>query len=120
MRRLLLAAAMILAASSAHAANIYHTTEDGFELIWITGKIEKGDDDKYVKVDDTLPKNAQNVWVILSGPGGDAWPAMGIGDYIHRSGYNTQARGECSSACAAIWIAGKQANAAKNSLIVCW
>jgi hypothetical protein len=45
--------------------------------------------------------------VVLESPGGRLQPALDIGTIIRKRGMGTAALGECASACAYIWMAGK-------------
>jgi hypothetical protein len=44
--------------------------------------------------------------VLVNSPGGNFDVGVALGMYVHTNGIDTEARGECMSACAYIWLAG--------------
>jgi hypothetical protein len=84
----------------------------------ITGEIRPGDDRRF---NDEIAKYMK--WdlltVALSGPGGNLLTALHIGTIIRTHGWSTAVDdgGVCDSACAYVWLAGKQRFAGKTSLI---
>jgi hypothetical protein len=72
--------------------------------ISIKGEIEDWDRQKFSSL---LTENPDARLVVLESPGGRLGPALEIGAIIRQRGMWTAALGECASACAYIWMAGK-------------
>ena len=107
-----------MAGESAEAASIHVIDENGKQGIVIEGPIVQGDDNQFtLALEDVRDKS--NTFVFLSGAGGNAVTAVLIGDLLRRSGMLTAVLEgkDCASACAMIWIAGKQRVASKNACI---
>jgi hypothetical protein len=108
MQRAALAIAIVLAASSAHAANIWakpRVVYGGGTVIFMTGEIELGDEQVFAGIAD---RAVPPVYVAPSGPGGNVKAALAIADMIALRGYNTAIGNGymCASACALIWSGG--------------
>jgi hypothetical protein len=101
-----LAAAAVLALSSAHPAAAAVITKKadprGIDLITIEGELELKDDAAFVKA----AADSSRAIVFLSSPGGRLAPALEIGATVHRKGFSTVAVRDCASACGIIWLAG--------------
>jgi hypothetical protein len=113
--------AVLLASSSAHAANIWSQPRYGGlggTVIFISGRILPGD----AKIFDTVSRTAiAPVYVQPSGPDGSAMTSLAIGDMIAERGFNTVAGNgyECISGCALIWASGYANHAlAHNSSMI--
>jgi hypothetical protein len=102
MKRLLAAAAIILAATSSHAANI--RTTNG--IVWIKGEIDQYDYGRFYDAVRGIPPGGATV--NLDSPGGNVQAGLDIGNYIHGYSFATKvdAGSFCTSICAAIWLAG--------------
>ena len=95
-----------LTSMQARGADIEVFPSDDLNIIVITGRIEKGDEDKFA---DIAIKAEQGV-VFLSSPGGALIPALEIGKLIQIRGFATYVPEDfaCVSACALIWVSGEQ------------
>lgn len=80
--------------------------ESNSALIFITGEIRPGDDQKF----ENLAVRFDRAIVILDSPGGALTPALAIGRAINIKGYKTLVPQSttCASSCALIWLAGEQ------------
>ena len=106
-----LAAILFTSATAATAATIEvsHDCDAGTDCnytIFITGKIEKGDADRFLNLIKRIDRDGL---VSLDSPGGVLYDALVIGMTVHERGFLTyvRAKSECASACADIWLAGK-------------
>ena len=100
------AVAALLSSQLAIAADI--TSELGAngqpDVIRIKGPLNLGDEDKFR----LLALASQKATVYLDSPGGRVSPAIEIGTIIRLKGFETAVEeGQCSSACALIWLAGE-------------
>ena len=100
------AVAALLSSQLAIAADI--TSELGAngqpDVIRIKGPLNLGDEDKFRLLALASPKAT----VYLDSPGGRVSPAIEIGTIIRLKGFETAVEdGQCSSACALIWLAGE-------------
>jgi hypothetical protein len=105
-RRLIAAVVMLLAATMpARAAEISVQDMGRRSLIFISGEIVTGDDDKFNKVAGDI----DDAWVMLASPGGLTTTGMEIGKSINLRGYSTVVVNGylCASACGLIWVSGK-------------
>jgi ATP-dependent protease ClpP protease subunit len=98
--------ASLIDCRSAIAADI--TRERGVssqpDVIRINGQINLGDEDRFR----VLALESKNAIVYLESPGGRVQPALEIGTIIRLKGFETAVEdGQCSSACAFIWLAGE-------------
>lgn len=76
-----------------------------YDVISVTGDIKKGDLDKFLAL---AFKSKRDVLVSLDSKGGDLVTALDIGRLIYARGYSTSITNyDCISACALIWLAGK-------------
>lgn len=102
-----LALAATLLATPAVSADFSIVHDTGGDSIVITGYISEGDHKVFNAL---LKKNPKVDMVGLhDSPGGDFAAAVSIGRTIHAKGLYTLATNDyCNSACAAIWLAGKQ------------
>ena len=74
------------------------------DVIRIKGPLNLGDEDKFR----LLALASTKATVYLDSPGGRVSPAIEIGTIIRLKGYETAVEeGQCSSACALIWLAGE-------------
>lgn len=85
--------------------------------IYLSGPIELKDDEKFNKFLDE--KKITRAVVILSSPGGYVKEGLSIGYKVHEKGFVTFVPNdnECSSMCAAIWVAGSVRYAQERALI---
>ena len=100
------AAAALLGAAQAHAADIAVSSFSGpTPVITIRGEIAAGDDLKFTRFAAVLATAV----VELDSTGGHLAPALTIGDTLARKGFSTYVgpHAVCSSACGLIWLAGK-------------
>ncbi len=76
-----------------------------YDVISIVGDIQSGDLDKFLAL---AFKSKRDVLVRLDSKGGDLATALDIGRLISARGYSTSIiKYDCISACALIWLAGK-------------
>ena len=108
---LLAAAAIILAATSSHAADIKSNRLRSNQAnisyqVDIDGEIDEYDYDRFLTAVRGIPPD--KTVVILQSPGGNVRAGIAIGNYIHTNGFSTfvDSGGVCASICAAIWLAG--------------
>jgi hypothetical protein len=106
------ATALAFADSAAHAAKIEvdHDKCDDTKcsrIIFVTGEIVKGDANHFKRL--IKAEKIERAVVMLYSPGGALDDAITIGAVIHESGFVTFVgdNGECASACADIWLAGR-------------
>jgi hypothetical protein len=108
-KRVLLAGVMLwaVAHTPAHPAE-FTLNECGpksdCKYIKISGQIVTGDDVKFQQMVDKRGYNP--TMVVLDSPGGTVIDGMIIARNIHEHGYITTAWNECTSICAAMWLAG--------------
>ena len=96
---------LLMPAWSARAAEItFARPYPAAGYILIKGDIEDWDKQKFSTL---LAENPDARLVVLESPGGRLGPALEIGTIIRQRGMWTAALGECASACAYIWMAGK-------------
>lgn len=90
----------------------------GHDIILLEGRVEFGDSDKFIENVQKI-QNKGSAIVELRSNGGNAVAALDIAEVVRRTGMITYvAPGyTCASACALIWIAGKERRADKNSCI---
>src|SRR5262245_41185130 len=92
---------------SASAANIYTQPRFwGGTYLFIVGTIRLRDERTFAAFNPAPP-----VFVRPIGPGGNTYAALAIADTIYARGYRTMVQnndGGCASACAYIWLAGRQ------------
>jgi hypothetical protein len=95
----------------ASAADIFSGV-DG--TVYVRGPIEDGDYSKFLAA-----SGGQNLSVDLSSPGGNLFSALQIGAYVRGHGYSTLVRDEstCASACALLWLAGRNRVAGRRAAI---
>jgi hypothetical protein len=81
---------------------------DGRIFVDVVGEIVAADEKAFEQKVATLHTNIGKVIVTLSGPGGEALPAMKIGQLIHEHGWATHVSSgnPCTSSCSIIWLAG--------------
>jgi len=98
----------LLTSLSALAAEIerYGGHYGGLTVITLTGPIVDDDVGEFREA----IAGVDRALVILNSPGGSAWPGLDIGRMVHTRGLDTAVApgARCSSACAAIWIAGRR------------
>jgi hypothetical protein len=100
---------------STQAAEIGFTRLDARSgYISINGDIADFDLQEFERV---LTDNPDARLVLLESPGGRLEPALEIGKLIRKSGMWTAAFGECASACAYIWMAGKSMVVSENTQV---
>ena len=96
---------LFMLAWSARAAEItYDKPYPTAGYISIKGDIEDFDRQKFSAL---LAEHPDTRMVVLESPGGRLGPALEIGAIIRQTRMWTAALGECASACAYIWMAGK-------------
>ena len=96
---------LFMLAWSARAAEItYDKRYPTAGYISIKGDIEDFDRQKFSAL---LAEHPDTRMVVLESPGGRLGPALEIGAIIRQTRMWTAALGECASACAYIWMAGK-------------
>jgi hypothetical protein len=72
--------------------------------------------DEIVRLRDLLPANPQIDTVVLRDSlGGDVWTAMRLGETIAERGFRTAVSGHCMSACALIFLGGRERHFADGS-----
>jgi len=103
----LLASALILLSMPAFAlaaqiSFIRHSPTVGY--IQVRGEIEDWDLQRFSTL---VAEHPEARLVMLESPGGRLQPALEIGTIIRQRGMWTAALGECASACAYVWMAGK-------------
>lgn len=110
MKKLLLAFLITLSAGAASAASMWVRGD----TLFISGQTSNGD---YTRLQLTWGDDIKKV--ILDGPGGSAQDAQQIAEFIQPKGVTTvvEANKQCSSACAMIWLAGKERIAEEGSQI---
>jgi hypothetical protein len=113
LRKILLAGAVLAAATPASAANFAMMSGCGEDpsdksctSIYINGKIEAGDHSKWKALLETT--TTAHAIVALNSPGGSLPDGLLIAYDILNREYDTyHSEGICFSACALIWLAGK-------------
>lgn len=102
-------------AISANAATIEVDDLEGSKLIYLSGKIEAGDERKFNNVAATI----ENAVVALSSDGGSTVTAIEIGKSIRLKGFSTLVfnGSPCNSACALIWLGGSARALSKSARI---
>jgi hypothetical protein len=80
-------------------------TDDGADIIAVTGHLLSGDEKKFIDV--ALP--SQKALVVFQSPGGNLLAGIEIGKAIHLKGFATLVPDnvECASACALAWLGGR-------------
>ena len=78
--------------------------KQGSEL-FATGTV--GGED-WLKFNEALTDPVVNTVVLVNSPGGDLWAAIAVSKLISDRGYKTVVAGSCSSACALIFMGGKE------------
>ena len=81
----------------------------GRTFVDLVGEILPNDEKTFQQTIDGVHDIMQrNVIVTLSGPGGNAFAAMKIGEFIHTRGWATYVPSGtlCASSCGIIWLAG--------------
>lgn len=105
--------ALILALSGipANAADIFSGV-DG--TAYVRGPIEDGDYSKFLAA-----SGGQNLTVDLNSPGGNLLSVLQMGAYVRDNGYSTLVRdgSTCASACALLWLAGRNRVAGRRAAI---
>ena len=81
------------------------TLEKQGSEVFATGPV--GGDD-WLKFSQAVADPAVDTVVLVNSPGGDLWDAMAISRLISERGYKTVLAGSCSSACALIFMGGKE------------
>jgi ATP-dependent protease ClpP protease subunit len=100
MKKLVLTALLSSVTWPSHAASI----EVNQNVVTIDGEIDFGDLETFQSKAGFL----NNAAVVLRSNGGRLVPAIRIGETIRSKGYATYVREYCASACALIWVAGRQ------------
>ena len=80
------------------------TVEIRGSSIYATGVLT----DDYIKFKTLLARSGIERVVFINSPGGDLWSAMRIGHLIREQGLSTVAAGYCVSACAIMFMGGKE------------
>jgi hypothetical protein len=99
--------------SPAHAAGADIVTgagENGASFISLNGTIALDDGERFATVAAGLESRVRlgtRIVVIMTSPGGNLEAGIKIGEFIYDHHYETSARGQCFSACALAWAAGK-------------
>lgn len=90
-------------------------SDSGTQLITVVGDIEPGDVDTFRK----LALKTEAAIVILQSDGGSTAAAVELGKIIRLRGYDTLVvnDGACNSACALIWLAGRERLLSKSAKI---
>jgi hypothetical protein len=99
---LVLTCALPAGAFAAEMTFTRHSASIGY--VAIKGDIEDWDLQRFNAL---LTEHPDARLVVLESPGGRLQPALEIGTIIRKRGMWTAAMGECASACAYIWMAGK-------------
>jgi ATP-dependent protease ClpP protease subunit len=108
--------ALLVTAPASHAAKITSVDiGDSGKLIFIDGKIESGDLDRFL----SAAGATDNAAVLLRSSGGDLREGLRIAKAIRLGGFNTGVAPDfiCASACALIWLSGTTRYMAPTSLI---
>lgn len=115
-KKLLAAAAILAITNAAQAAQI--TTPHPWEIA-INGTIDLGDFRKFENVVRQIEVPGQQITITLNSPGGNVSAGLDIGRLVNNKKMKTHVdeTTECSSICAAIWIAGVPRSATFTSLI---
>jgi hypothetical protein len=92
----------------------YTRLDERSGYISVKGDIEDLDLQEFERV---LAENPNAQLVLLESPGGRLEPALEIGKLIRTSGMWTAAFGECASACAYIWMAGRSMVVSENTQV---
>jgi hypothetical protein len=101
-KRRLLIALLLAAASVAHAMD-FHRVDD---VLVMSGPVDEGD---LVRLRDALASGPKPALVLLDdSPGGDLWVGYQLANLIHQEGLPTAVSGKCESACGLIFLAGTQ------------
>jgi hypothetical protein len=123
MKRLVVTAAALFLAHQTQAADISvvaNETDDNPAIILIKGRFESADAKKDVATFSTLSTALHKPAIVfLDSLGGSLWTGIQIGTTIRRFGFSTAvADGTiCASACATIWMGGKERYMAGTSRI---
>jgi hypothetical protein len=108
----IIAAALVLTPLSSSPAEMNYYPEN--RILKIEGEIVSGDTEKMVKIIDEFPVSL----VLLDSYGGIATVGLWMGFYLHSSGINTGVqKADCISACAFIWMAGRNKYISKGSRV---
>jgi hypothetical protein len=85
------------------------------EVIVVDGELAPGDDQKFADAAIRL----KDATVILSGPGGDLFVGIGIGEAIRLKGFDTLviSSGRCASACALAWLGGTKRSLGEGAAV---
>jgi hypothetical protein len=115
MRKLILIMLLAVLSSSAMAVNFFYSSRfssgefagNAMEMT-ISGKIEKGDTEKFLSFLRENPRDA--IFgidrVVLDSQGGDVIEAMKLSQALKEHYPDTMVRGDCTSACLLLWLAG--------------
>ena len=92
--------------TNAHAVSISEDRVDDLIILKLNGEITAGDGEKFAAA--ATNYFGSNVVVILSGPGGNLFAGLSIGETIKSRGWGTfvVSHSECASVCGLIWVAG--------------
>ena len=103
---LIFCAVLSVATSGAAEIEVLPGKGKDAQLIVITGEIQNGDETKFAD----LAIRSRSGVVVLASPGGAIVPAIEIGKTVRIKGFVTYVgpESECTSACALIWLAGRQ------------
>ncbi len=85
-------------------------------IITMTGKIEQEDGAKFIE----RTKDIVAARVDMSGPGGSVYGSILIGQQVRAKGFSTRVPDglECDSACAYVWVAGKDRTMGNKSILM--
>jgi hypothetical protein len=99
-KRRLLIALLLAAASVAHAMD-FHRVDD---VLVMSGPVDEGD---LVRLRDALASGPKPALVLLDdSPGGDLWVGYQLANLIRQEGLPTAVSGKCESACGLIFLSG--------------
>ena len=103
------ACGLFVAQSEAATITVNVPDASGRTFVDLVGEIQPNDEKAFQQTIDGVHDIMQrNVIVTLSGPGGNAFAAMKIGEFIHTRGWATYVPSGtlCASSCGIIWLAG--------------
>lgn len=108
MKKLIVLLFFVVWAFDAHAANIWSQPRFngmGGTRVFISGVINYGDEKTF---DVVTAKARPPVYIFPSGPGGNVYAALVIGNLIAERGFSTVVENgyKCASSCALIWASG--------------
>lgn len=119
MKLLIYTFVLLIYSASFSAADVEVNLHDEYTFFTISGDIEKGDFDNFRMLVEATKDNSNYHFLALSSPGGNVVEAMKIGELVYNKKMTTivPEKQDCASACALIWLAGRQKLATVQSRI---